>query len=69
MYKHSRNKLKLSKLIKGICRLITEAPIRKPLVIGDKVIDITVDVATPVEGTNKQWWTVFSIALMLSFGS
>jgi molybdopterin-containing oxidoreductase family membrane subunit len=42
-----------------------EAPIRKPLVIGDKSYhDITVDVAAPVEGrANKQWWTVFSIAL------
>ena len=43
-----------------------EAPIRKPLVIGDKSYhDITVDVAAPVEGrANKQWWTVFSIALI-----
>ena len=42
-----------------------EAPIRKPLVIGDKSYhDITVDVAAPVEGrANKQWWIVFSIAL------
>src|SRR6187402_1492009 len=42
-----------------------EAPIRKPLVIGDKSYhDVTVDVAAPVEGrANKQWWTVFSIAL------
>lgn len=42
-----------------------EAPIRKPLVIGDKTYhDVTVDVAAPVEGrANKQWWTVFSIAL------
>jgi len=43
-----------------------EAPIRKPLVIGDKSYhDITVDIAAPVEGrANKQWWTVFSIALI-----
>lgn len=43
-----------------------EAPIRKPLVIGDKSYhDVTVDVAAPVEGrANKQWWTVFSIALV-----
>ena len=42
-----------------------EAPIRKPLVIGDKSYhDVTVDVARPVEGrANKLWWTVFSIAL------
>jgi len=42
-----------------------EAPIRKPLVIGDKSYhDVTLDVARPVEGkANKQWWTVFYIAL------
>ena len=42
-----------------------DSSIRKPLVIGDKSYhDITVDVAAPVEGrANKQWWTVFSIAL------
>ncbi|SCY75142.1 NrfD/PsrC family molybdoenzyme membrane anchor subunit [Flavobacterium caeni] len=42
-----------------------EAPIRKPLVIGDKNYhDVTVDIAAPVEGrANKQWWTVFLIAL------
>jgi molybdopterin-containing oxidoreductase family membrane subunit len=42
-----------------------EAPIRKPLVIGDKSFhDVTVDVAAPVEGkANKHWWIVFSIAL------
>ncbi len=42
-----------------------EAPIRKPLVIGDKSYhDVTVDVAAPVEGrANRQWWTVFLIAL------
>ncbi|WP_081208647.1 NrfD/PsrC family molybdoenzyme membrane anchor subunit [Salegentibacter sediminis] len=43
-----------------------EAPIRKPLVTGDKSYhDITVDVAAPVEGrANKTWWIVFSIALI-----
>src|SRR6218665_2297449 len=42
-----------------------EAPIRKPLIIGDKNYhDVTVDVAAPVEGrANKQWWIAFSIAL------
>ncbi|WP_340200430.1 NrfD/PsrC family molybdoenzyme membrane anchor subunit [Ascidiimonas sp. W6] len=42
-----------------------EAPIRKPLVTGDKTYhDVTVDIAAPVEGrANKQWWIVFSIAL------
>ncbi len=43
-----------------------EAPIRKPLVTGDKTYhDVTVDVAAPVEGkANKSWWIVFSIALL-----
>ncbi len=43
-----------------------EAPIRKPLVVGDKGYhDVTVDIARPVEGkANKQWWIVFSIALV-----
>ncbi|WP_422350191.1 NrfD/PsrC family molybdoenzyme membrane anchor subunit [Flagellimonas sp.] len=43
-----------------------EAPIRKPLVLGDKGYhDVTVDIAAPVEGkANKQWWIVFSIALV-----
>ena len=43
-----------------------EAPIRKPLITGDKTYhDVTVDVAAPVEGrANKQWWIVFSIALI-----
>ena len=42
-----------------------EAPIRKPLIIGDKNYhDVTIDVARPVEGrANKQWWIAFSIAL------
>jgi molybdopterin-containing oxidoreductase family membrane subunit len=43
-----------------------EAPIRKPLVTGDKTYhDVSVDVAAPVEGrANKSWWIVFSIALV-----
>ena len=43
-----------------------EAPIRKPLVLGDKGYhDVTVDIAAPVEGkANKQWWIVFTIALV-----
>ncbi len=43
-----------------------EAPIRKPLVLGDKGYhDVSVDIARPVEGkANKQWWIVFSIALV-----
>jgi molybdopterin-containing oxidoreductase family membrane subunit len=42
-----------------------EAPIRKPLVLGDKGYhDVSVDIAAPVEGrANKHWWIVFSIAL------
>ncbi len=42
-----------------------EAPIREPLIIGDKSYhDITVEVAAPVEGkANKQWWIVFGISL------
>ncbi|MCP4977635.1 MAG: polysulfide reductase NrfD [Maribacter sp.] len=42
-----------------------EAPIRKPLVLGDKSYhDVSVDIAAPVEGrANKHWWIVFSIAL------
>ena len=43
-----------------------EAPIRKPLVTGNKTYhDVTIDVAAPVEGrANKHWWIVFSIALI-----
>jgi len=43
-----------------------EAPIREPLVLGDKSYhDVTVDVAAPVEGkANKSWWIVFTIALI-----
>lgn len=42
-----------------------EAPIRKPLVTGDKSYhDVTLDVVAAVEGkANKSWWIVFSIAL------
>ena len=42
-----------------------EAPIRRPLVTGEKSYhDVSVDVAAPVEGkANKQWWIVFSISL------
>ena len=48
-----------------------EAPIRKPLVTGDKTYhDVTVDVAAPVEGNaNRQWWIVFGIALAAFMGS
>ncbi|SDR77563.1 NrfD/PsrC family molybdoenzyme membrane anchor subunit [Christiangramia echinicola] len=43
-----------------------EAPIRKPLVTGNKSYhDVTVDVAAPVEGrANKTWWIVFAISLV-----
>jgi molybdopterin-containing oxidoreductase family membrane subunit len=43
-----------------------EAPIRKPLVLGEKSYhDVSVDIARPVEGkANRQWWIVFSIALI-----
>jgi len=43
-----------------------EAPIREPLVLGDKSYhDISVDVAAPVLGkANKSWWIVFTIALV-----
>jgi molybdopterin-containing oxidoreductase family membrane subunit len=43
-----------------------EAPIRKPLIVGDKSYhDITVEVAAPIEGkANKLWWTAFTIALL-----
>jgi Ni/Fe-hydrogenase subunit HybB-like protein/predicted flap endonuclease-1-like 5' DNA nuclease len=42
-----------------------EAPIRRPLVTGEKSYhDVSVDIARPVEGkANKSWWIVFSIAL------
>ncbi len=43
-----------------------EAPIREPLVLGEKSYhDISVDVGAPVLGkANKSWWIVFSIALV-----
>ena len=43
-----------------------EAPIRKPLVTGDKTYhDVTLDVVAPVEGkANKSWWIVFTISLV-----
>ena len=43
-----------------------EAPIRRPLVTGEKSYhDVSVDIAKPVEGkANKSWWIVFSISLL-----
>ncbi len=43
-----------------------EAPIREPLVLGEKSYhDISVDVGAPVLGkANKSWWIVFTIALV-----
>ena len=43
-----------------------EAPIREPLVLGEKSYhDITVEVGAPVLGkANKSWWIVFTIALI-----
>ena len=43
-----------------------EAPVRKPLVTGDKVYkDVTEDIVRPIEGrANKTWWIAFSIALV-----
>ena len=40
-----------------------EAPIRQPLVTGDKSYhDITLDVVAAVEGkANKYWWILFSL--------
>ena len=42
-----------------------EAPIRKPLVIGDKSYhDITEDIARPIETPpNKDWWIAFGISM------
>ena len=44
-----------------------EAPIRRPLVAGEKSYhDVTVDIAKPIETkANKQWWIVFSISLAM----
>ncbi|UCE94034.1 MAG: polysulfide reductase NrfD [Flavobacteriaceae bacterium] len=43
-----------------------EAPIREPLIIGDKSYhDISNDIAAPIEGkANKWWWAVFSLSLV-----
>ncbi len=43
-----------------------EAPIRKPLVLGDRDYhDVSVDIARPVETrANRQWWIVFTIAFV-----
>ncbi|MEH6657750.1 NrfD/PsrC family molybdoenzyme membrane anchor subunit [Leeuwenhoekiella marinoflava] len=43
-----------------------EAPIREPLILGEKSYhDISVDVGAPILGkANKSWWIVFSIALI-----
>jgi molybdopterin-containing oxidoreductase family membrane subunit len=43
-----------------------EAPIREPIIIGNKSYhDISVDVAAPIEGkANKLWWISFTIALI-----
>ena len=42
-----------------------EAPIREPLVLGDKSYhDITEDIAKPIEGkANKNWYMAFYISL------
>jgi len=42
-----------------------EAPIRRPLVTGEKSYhDVSVDIARPVEGkANMSWWIVFGLAL------
>ena len=44
-----------------------EAPIRRPLVAGEKSYhDVTVDIARPIETrANKQWWIVFLISLAM----
>ena len=44
-----------------------EAPIRRPLVAGEKSYhDVTVDIAKPIETkANKQWWIVFLISLSM----
>ena len=46
-----------------------EAPIRKPLVLGNKSYhDITKDIAAPIEGkANISWWIVFGISLTMLF--
>ena len=44
-----------------------EAPIRRPLVAGEKSYhDVTVDIAKPIETrANRQWWIVFTISLVM----
>lgn len=43
-----------------------EAPIREPLVLGEKSYhDISREIAAPIEGkANKSWWIVFTISLV-----
>ena len=43
-----------------------EAPIRKPLISGDKSYhDISVDIAKPIETPpNRDWWIAFTISLI-----
>lgn len=43
-----------------------EAPIRRPLILGEKSYhDVSVDIAKPVEAkANRSWWIVFSISLL-----
>ena len=43
-----------------------EAPIRKPLVLGDKsYADISNDIARPVETPpDRDWWIAFSISML-----
>ena len=44
-----------------------EAPIRKPLVLGDKsYADISNDIARPVETPpDRDWWIAFSISMLI----
>ena len=44
-----------------------EAPIRKPLVLGDKsYADISNDIARPVETPpDRDWWIAFSISMVI----
>ena len=44
-----------------------EAPIRKPLVLGDKsYADISNDIARPVETPpDRDWWIAFSISMVV----
>ena len=43
-----------------------EAPIRKPLIAGDKSYhDISIDIAKPIETPpNRDWWIAFTISLV-----